>query len=597
MEKRSKKRKIVLRLWKKLALAFCVIILLIMSGVMVLHVRTMCAMRDAIYGRMEAYAEYYQQTFENELQNILDQQIGFFADRKLPFLAGPQISLSTYEKREALLSAKERLQSVVEISDLLDSGILYIPQSGYCITENRIRSMIEEDRERMQTYLQKEGGRLHFDGTRYFAVRTGESRITFSNNPKFVFVIFFSNEQIRKRLELLKSSEGEGGTFLFNEAENITIENESDLVGMADKIITYMKQNEDGSWPETQQIHLDGSNYLVLAGSEGDMGTFIQYVREGEVTAFISQSWKIMAVFLIGMVAVAILFVSYVQRLIHRPLTVLMTAFANVKEGDFEHHIYRDKEDEFSYLYQGFNEMEDQLKQLIEEVYVQKNLAQKAQLKQLQAQINPHFLYNSFFILSRRIKRGDMEGSEEFAKHLGNYFKYLARDEADDVSLQREVEHAASYAAIQAARFAGRIQVKFEELPKEVAGILVPRLILQPLLENAFRYGLENKVEQGLLHVGFEQKETVVEIIVEDNGEEATDERISKMQKSLEENLGSEVTGLVNIHRRLQIYFEPEYGICVERSHIGGVAVTMQIPKGIAQVKQREDERGNSGKT
>lgn len=587
MEKRSKKRKMVLRLWQRLAIAFCAIIFLIMSGVIALYVRTMRAMREAIYGRMEASAEYYQQTFENDLQNILDQQIGFFADRKLPFLAGPRISLNTYEKREALLSAKERLQSAVEISDLLDSGILYIPQSGYCITENRIRSMTEDDREKMQTYLQKEGGCLQFDGTRYFAVRTGESRITFSSNPKFVFVLFFSNEQVRKRLEVLKPSEGDGGSFLYNEAENVTIENESALVGMADIIINHMKQNEDGSWPETQQIHINGNNYLVLTGSEGDMGTFIQYIREREVTAFISQSWKIMVVFLIGMVVAAVLFVCYVQRLVHRPLAVLMNAFANVKKGDFEHHIYRDKEDEFNYLYQGFNEMEDQLKQLIEEVYVQKNLAQRAQLKQLQAQINPHFLYNSFFILSRRIKRGDIEGSEEFAKHLGNYFKYLTRDAADDVPLQREVEHATSYAAIQGARFAGRIRVEFGELPKEAAGILVPRLILQPILENAFRYGLENKTEQGLLRIDFRQTEEVLEIVVEDNGEEATDECIEKMKNSLKEDSGAEVTGLINIHRRLQIYFGSEYGIYVERSQIGGVAIKMRIPQVVKmQIKQ-----------
>ena len=98
-----------------------------------------------------------------------------------------------------------------------------------------------------------------------------------------------------------------------------------------------------------------------------------------------------------------------------------------MKEGNLNQHIYRNTEDEFSYVYSGFNDMEDRLKHLIDEVYIQTNLAQRAQLKQLQAQINPHFLYNSFFTLSRRIKRQDYENAEEFAKHLGNYFRYLTR--------------------------------------------------------------------------------------------------------------------------------------------------------------------------
>lgn len=572
-----KKKKIAFKLWKKLAIAFCLIIISIMCVSVALHIRTMNAMRDTIYERMEAYAEYYQQTFETELQNILDLQIGFFADRKLPFLAGPQIILSAYEEREALLSIQERLQSVIGVSDLIESGILYIPQSGYCVTDGDIRFMTEDDREEMNRYLQSGGGRLHFDGDRYYAVRTGESRITFSGNPKFAFVLVFSTDQVRKRLEVWKPSE-EGGTFLYNEAEQVLIENTS-ADGMAGEILSCLQQKEDGTYSTMQRVRIRDDNYLVLVGSVGDMGLFIQYVREVDIVEFISQSWGIMALFLVGMIIMAILFVCYVQRLVHRPLEVLMKAFGRVKEGNFEEHIYRDREDEFSYLYRGFNEMEDRLKQLIEEVYVQKNLAQRAQLKQLQAQINPHFLYNSFFILSRRIKRQDLEGAEEFAKHLGNYFKYLARDEADYIPLRQEVDHAASYAAIQGTRFAGRIRIELETLPNETAGILVPRLILQPLLENSFKYGLENKTERGLLRMRFVRSGGFMEIIVEDNGDEAADVVLAAMQSSLNHVGEGEVTGIMNIHRRLQIYFGGGAGVTVGRSSLGGAAVTLRIPE------------------
>lgn len=575
--KDMKRKKKTFKLWKKLAMAFCLIIISIMCVSVALHIRTMNAMRDTIYEGMEAHAEYYQQTFETELQNILDLQIGFFADRKLPFLAGPQIVLSAYEEREALLSVQERLQSVLGVSDLIESGVLYIPHSGYCVTDSDIRTMTEEDRDEMRRYLQSGGGRLHFDGNRYYAVRTGESRIIFSGNPKFAFVLVFSTEQVRKRLEVCKPSK-EGGTFLYNEAEQILIENTS-ADGTAGEILSRLQQNDDGSYSTMQCVRIRDNNYLVLVGSVGDMGLFIQYVREMDIVEFISQSWVIMALFLAGMIIMAILFVCYVQRLVHRPLEVLMRAFGRVKEGNFEEHIYRDREDEFSYLYRGFNEMEDRLKQLIEEVYVQKNLAQKAQLKQLQAQINPHFLYNSFFILSRRIKRQDLEGAEEFAKHLGNYFKYLARDEADYIPLRQEVDHAASYAAVQGTRFAGRIRVELEELPKETAGIPVPRLILQPLLENAFKYGLENKTEQGLLRMRFVRGGGCMEIIVEDNGDEAADAVLKAMQDSLNDTGGGEVTGIVNIHRRLQIYFGGSAGVTVGRSGLGGAAVTLRIPE------------------
>lgn len=158
--------------------------------------------------------------------------------------------------------------------------------------------------------------------------------------------------------------------------------------------------------------------------------------------------------------------------------------------------------------------MEDQISRLIDEVYVQTNLAQRAQLKQLQAQINPHFLYNSFFVLSRRVKRHDFENAQELAKHLGNYFQFLARNESDFVMLRQEVEHAKSYAAIQGTRFISRLSIEFGELPVECEGILVPRLILQPLLENAFEHGLENKMKDGILKVSFEEGENEIRIHV-----------------------------------------------------------------------------------
>ena len=120
-------------------------------------------------------------------------------------------------------------------------------------------------------------------------------------------------------------------------------------------------------------------------------------------------------------------------------------------------NIRHEGQDEFGQLYDGFNRMKERIGKLIDEVYVQTSLAQRAQLKQLQAQINPHFLYNSFFILSRRIKRGDYDNAVEIAEHLGDYFRFLTRNESDYIPLRREVEHAQSYAAVQAARFVDRI--------------------------------------------------------------------------------------------------------------------------------------------
>ncbi len=562
-------------LQQKLALTFAIIIICIMLIVLTLHIRTVYVIRQMTYEAMNSQAEYYQQTFETEIQGILSLQLDFFNNRQLPFLAYPDSGLSAYEEREAVLSVQERIWTITEISSLIQNGFLYIPGNNYYISKGTIRRMTDQDREDMNGYLQNRDGGLQFDGENYYSIRTGETGTIITDNPQFVFVLIFSGRQVEDNLSVLNTSD-KGGVFIYNDNKKVMLES-SQTECMGRMIWEKLEKDAQGKFIKVQQIHVNGENYLVLVGEDGEMGTFVQYVEEAALTEYITKSWCYMMLFLFAMIGISIAFICYTRRVVHKPLNIMVQAFEKVKEGNLNEHIYHGTNDEFSYLYLAFNDMEDQLMQLIDEIYVQKNLIQKAQLKQLQAQINPHFLYNSFFILSRRIKRQDYENAEEFAGHLGNYFKYLTRDGSDFIPLKQEVEHAKSYAAIQQARFSNRVQVLFGELPEGYSNLLVPRLIIQPLLENSFGHGLENKVSDGILQICFQARDNGIRILVEDNGEEAKDEDIQEMQESLDRQDTEEVTGIVNIHRRLKIYFHGQAGLNIDRSSLGGVAITIDI--------------------
>ncbi len=562
-------------LQRKLAFAFAVIIAVIMLITLALHNRTVNVIRQTTYEKMNSQAEYYQQTFETEIERILALQLEFFNNRQLPFLASASSGLGVYEEREAVLSVQERIRTITEVSSLIKNGILYIPGNNYYISGSTIRRMNQQDKEEMENYLKNYDRALQSDGKNFYSIRTGETGNIIMDNPKFVFILFFSGRQIEDDLSVLNTSET-GGVFIYNEAEDVMLASYSSKC-TGKMIWERLEKDSLGEYQKVQQIRIDGENYLVLVGGTGEMGVFVQYVEEAPLMEYITLSWRYMTVFLIIMIGISVGFILYTRKIVHKPLNILVQAFEKVKKGNFNEHIYHQTNDEFSYLYHSFNDMEDRLEQLIDEVYVQKNLVQKAQLKQLQAQINPHFLYNSFFILSRRIKRQDYENADELARHLGNYFKYLAKDGADFIPLKLEVEHARSYAAIQQARFSDRIQVNFGNLPEGYEGLLVPRLIIQPLLENAFGHGLENKVSCGILEVNFKSGEGEIRICVQDNGDEAGDKDIQKMRESLEKQELDEITGIINIHRRLKIYFQGKTGLCIERSSLGGVAITIVI--------------------
>lgn len=281
-------------------------------------------------------------------------------------------------------------------------------------------------------------------------------------------------------------------------------------------------------------------------------------------------------------VIVMILFFAESVKLIHRPLQNLANSFAALRKGDFTVRAESPETADFVYLYDSFNHMARELETLVFQNYHQKILLQKAELRQLQAQINPHFLYNSFFLLQRVISSGDTEQAEQIARELGIYFRYITKQNSDTVLLENEVEHAKIYADIQSIRFSQRIDVEFGSLPQQYADLQVPKLFLQPLIENAFKYGLENKISGGILRVTYQvAKSGNLVICVEDNGEELSDDHldalIQQIQVAEAQGSADELSGIMNIARRLRIFYQSADCIILDRSPLGGMRVTIQL--------------------
>lgn len=209
-------------LQQKLVLAFAAIIACIMAITLALHIRTVKVIRQMAYEKMDSQAEYYQQTFETEIRGILNLQLDFFNNRQLPFLAYPDSGLSAYEEREAVLSTRERIQTITEVSSLIQNGFLYIPGSQYYISKGTIRKMTEQDWRDMEEYLQNRDGGMQYDGENYYSIRTGEIGSIITEDPRFVFVLIFSSQQVEEKLSVLNTSE-QGGVFLYNEEKKAWI--------------------------------------------------------------------------------------------------------------------------------------------------------------------------------------------------------------------------------------------------------------------------------------------------------------------------------------------------------------------------------------
>jgi two-component system sensor histidine kinase YesM len=161
---------------------------------------------------------------------------------------------------------------------------------------------------------------------------------------------------------------------------------------------------------------------------------------------------------------------------------------------------------------------------------------------------------------------------------LGEYFRFLTRNSSDSIPLIDEINHAKGYLDIQATRFSKRLHTSFMECPAKFHSIKVPRLILQPILENAFVHGIERKAVNGFVSVAFEENGDMLHIIVEDNGNEISDSEIQNLQLTIANAGGEqEITGIHNIHKRLQLSFSEGSGLQVMRSGLGGLKAVIKI--------------------
>lgn len=278
--------------------------------------------------------------------------------------------------------------------------------------------------------------------------------------------------------------------------------------------------------------------------------------------------------------------------MIHRPMSILIRGFKKAEQGQTGIFITHSRRDEFGYLYSRFNEMLKHLNTLIDENYVQRIRTGEAELKHLQSQITPHFLYNSLFSIKQMAEVENVELIKEFSDYLGQYFRYMTRDSAQEVTLQQEQEHALVYLAIQRIRFGARIRAEVDEIAADCRDIKVPRVLLQPIIENVFEHGLKQKSSNGLLKMSYEKVEHTLTIIIEDNGDSLSEDKLNLLQRQFSEQnaIQGEITGLLNVNQRLRIKFGSPYGLQAERSCLGGLCVRVNLPlKGDVQDATNDD--------
>ncbi len=273
--------------------------------------------------------------------------------------------------------------------------------------------------------------------------------------------------------------------------------------------------------------------------------------------------------FVAGITIIVVLF-----RKVQIPILALLKGVRLLKRGDFSYRIQRESSNEFDFLYGQFNDMAGQIEDLIEKVYKEKIVAREAVLKQLQAQINPHFLYNCLFFINNMTRLGNEEAVTAMTQNLAEYFRYTTRLDEPMTTLEKEMGIIRNYLKIQSLRM-DRLSYEIE-IPEELKTVPIPKLLIQPLVENSIIHGIETKRDSGVIHVSIKRIEHGICIRIDDDGKGmSTDDILALKARIAKPPIDTLGCALWNISERLRIHDPVHSHLEFEQSPLGGLSVQL----------------------
>lgn len=265
--------------------------------------------------------------------------------------------------------------------------------------------------------------------------------------------------------------------------------------------------------------------------------------------------------------SVLFIFLSFVlSMMITRPILRLMRAMRNTRQGVLTPNLTRTYTTELNDLNMTYNQMVDNINGLIKLVYEKEALQSRTELKALQAQINPHFLYNTLEALYWSLQDKEQEELADLVVAMSELFRYVIDSPNKDewVTIGEELEHIKRYLRIMSVRFGSRL-VWDISVPDSYSHVLVPKLLIQPLVENAILYGLEGKTGKGLVTIRVEPSLEVsdVRITVSDDGPGMNERELHVLMATLKTGAAPSMkgkgrgkgTGLSNVQRRIHLYY------------------------------------------
>jgi two-component system, sensor histidine kinase YesM len=319
--------------------------------------------------------------------------------------------------------------------------------------------------------------------------------------------------------------------------------------------------------------------FIVYSLSDYSKWKYIVIMPSSEILGKVNETKKFLYL-IVSLVALAILGISFLlSRLFNLPLQKLLWAMQRTGNGRLDVRIKDNRGDEYKEVYQGFNDMMVQINLLIRDLANEKLLKKEAEIKLLQAQINPHFLYNTLDSVYSIAKIHKVEEIAQMVSALSKFFRVSLSSGRDNVTLREAIDIVISYLTILNIRYKGKIGFEVD-LPKDLELCMVPKLILQPIVENAIYHGIQKNKDKGHLILSASSLAGNLQVVVVDDGVGIEQEKLLKLRKALTGELQeeSESYALRNLNLQIRLMYGHDYGLQIESIQGAGTRVMVTLP-------------------
>ncbi|MBE0451257.1 MAG: histidine kinase [Clostridia bacterium] len=318
------------------------------------------------------------------------------------------------------------------------------------------------------------------------------------------------------------------------------------------------------------KVHIDKLGWTLL--SKADLNLFTQDL---------ANIILLIIIMLITIILLEITMTLALNRLITNPIMKLKNGVEEISKGNFDFRFKMKTNDEIGLFAMSFNHMSAQIKKLLFDVEREEKKKREYELALIQQQIKPHFLYNTLDIILKLSQLGQERKAQKVTRRLADYYRNSLSGGADVISVKNELKITLDYLELQKLRYSDVFDYRIE-VSELMESIMIPKLSLQPIVENAIEHGFKYLSETGLIRIYDEMHEDAYEIIVEDNGVGMSEELMNKLNQVLSDPSDHQTIksfGIKNVSHRMKLFFGHEYGVYIVSKAGVGTEIRIKLPK------------------